>query len=121
MTIQDTFEQVRQLYPGTTRGLPTELDNFKRHKDWRDVLPLLAPAIEAQIKWRKTAKNGEFREAWKHFRTWINQRWWEMEVKVEVKEKCKCVNCGTEKNVNICHINKWVCTKQECKNAIRGY
>ncbi len=87
MTLEDQFEQARKLYPGTTRGLPTEFDNFRKHKDWKDILPLLIPAIEAQIAWRKSAKNGEFREAWKHFRTWINQSWWEMEPPVAETEQ----------------------------------
>ena len=104
MTHEDTFEQARKLYPGTKRGLPTELDNFKKHKDWKEVLSLLVPAIEAQIQWRKTA-NGEFREAWKHFRTWINQRWWEVDLPETVE---------TDKKTKLYPIKGKSCGKQGC-------
>jgi len=52
------FEEARNVYPGNKRGSETEYDNFvKKHKDWKDVLPLLKPAIEAQIEWRKNARS----------------------------------------------------------------
>lgn len=73
------FEQARKIYPGTKRGQKTEFEYFqKKHKDWKGVLPLLKPAIEAQIKWRENG-NGEFRPAWKGFQSWIYNRCWEME------------------------------------------
>ena len=74
------FEAARKSYQGVKRGFQTEFVNFiKKHKDWKNVLILLLPAIQAQIKWRATAK-GEFRPAWKNFQTWINQRCWEEEL-----------------------------------------
>ncbi len=57
--MNDIFEQSRQLYPGTKRGGQTEFGNFKRHKDWKTVLPLLKPAVERQIEWRAES-NCEF-------------------------------------------------------------
>ena len=72
------FEQVRKLYPGVKRGLETELKQFQKHKDWKAVLPLLLPALEAQIKTRQELTNkGKWIPAWPHFRTWIVQRRWE--------------------------------------------
>jgi len=69
------FDEARKLFRGTKRGLQTEFANFrKKNKDWKVVLPLLKPAIENQIKWRK--RDGIF---WKHFKTWINNRCWEEE------------------------------------------
>ena len=35
------FDIFRDNYKGKKRGLLTEMDNFIRHKDWRDVLPIL--------------------------------------------------------------------------------
>ena len=72
------FEQARKIYPGTKRKLDVELANFrKQHKNHREILPLLAPAIENQIEYRKALKAaGAFVPAWKHFRTWINQSCW---------------------------------------------
>ena len=75
------FEQSRLLFPGTKRGSQTEFDNFKKHKDWKNVLPLLKPAVERQIQWRLNS-NGDFRPGWKNFRTWINRTCWEDEVTV---------------------------------------
>ena len=74
------FESARKLYPHTKRGLDTEFKDFqKKHRDWRQVLPLLKAAIEKQIEWRKNA-NGDFRPEWKNFQTWTNQRCWELEM-----------------------------------------
>ncbi len=79
------FEEARKLYPGSKRGLQTEFANFK----WRckhpvsggvpmfvvsAVLPILKPAIEQQIIWRR--KDGRY---WKNFQTWINNHCWEEE------------------------------------------
>ncbi len=71
------FDEARKIYPGTKRGLNTEWENFKKkNRDWKEVLPLLKPAIERQIEWRENG-NGEFRPAWKYFQTWVNKRSWE--------------------------------------------
>ncbi len=72
------FETFRIAYPGTKRGLKTEFDNFKRHKDWREILPKLSETLTAQKKSREI-KSGrsEFVPAWKNLKTWINQRCWE--------------------------------------------
>jgi len=79
---KEIFEESRKIYPGTKRGLDTEFDNFKKHKDWKVCLPLLKDSIEAQIKWRIQAKQGEdkFVPVWKHLKTWINNRSWEEEM-----------------------------------------
>ncbi len=91
--ILQTFNTARKLYPGTKRGNPTEFENFvKKHKDWRQVLPLLKEAVKKQIKWR-TEAGGEFRPPWKNFSTWINQRCWEDEV--VVGDSGLCLVCGT--------------------------
>lgn len=69
------FESFRKVYPGTKRGLDTEIDALHRHKDWREVLPKLKPALDEQIRWRQITSG--FVPAWKNLRTWINQRCWE--------------------------------------------
>ncbi len=85
------FEESRKLYPGDKRGSETEFTYFtKTHKDWRDVLPLLKPAIEQQILWRKNA-NGEFRPAWKQFKSWIFNRIWELEVALGSQQPQICI------------------------------
>jgi hypothetical protein len=84
---EEVFDKARKLYPGTRRGNETEFANFKKkHKDWKEVLPLLFPAIEKQIKWKETARaNGlRFVRLWKIFQTWINQRCWEEEPDEEI-------------------------------------
>ena len=50
-TARELFEVVRKLYPGTKRGLETEFRDFiRKHTDWREVLPLLRPALESRIE-----------------------------------------------------------------------
>ena len=74
------FNDARILYRGVKRGCETEFANLrKKHKKWRDILPLLKTAIEKQIKWRAQALN-RFRPDWKHFQTWRNQSCWEDEM-----------------------------------------
>ena len=47
------FDDARKKYPSTKRGNQTEFNNFvKKHNDWKNVLPLLLPAVEHQIVWR---------------------------------------------------------------------
>lgn len=75
------FEQSRKIYPGTKRGSKTEYENFKKkHRDWKEVLPLLQPAIERQTKtiWANTEK-----KYIPHFQTWVNKRRWELECTTE--------------------------------------
>lgn len=75
------FDAFRKAYPGTKRGLKTEFDNFKKkHKDYREVIPKLMPALEALKDWRKKAKeHGQFVPEYANLQTWINQRRWESE------------------------------------------
>ena len=73
-----TFDAARRIYPGRKRGLETEFKNFKqKHDDWRAVLPLLQPSIEAERNRRKNAPPNEWMPTWKNFVTWINTRSWE--------------------------------------------
>lgn len=75
----NSFKASISEYGGTKRGAATELENLKKkHKDWKDILPLIAPAIENQKKYREAKKaKGEFVAEWKNLQTWINQRCWE--------------------------------------------
>ena len=85
---QQLFEKARKEYPGTKRGLKTEFDNFKKkHKDWKQVIALLSPAIEKQILLKTRLKEqNKFVPEWKHFQTWINQRCWEEEAEMPRSE-----------------------------------
>lgn len=73
--VKEQFESFRKLYKGTKRGLDTEFLNFKsKHKDYKEVLPLLKESIESQISLRESKKQqGEFVPEWKNLQTWINQ------------------------------------------------
>lgn len=75
------FEEARKLFPGTKLGYKSEFDNFrKKYKDWNGLLPLLKPAITAQIEYRDAAlREDAFVPVWKNFQTWINKRCWEEE------------------------------------------
>ena len=79
MNYTEEFDIARKAYPGVKRGLKVEFDNFcKKHEDWKEAILLLMPAIEYQISWReKKKRQNKFVPEWKHFKTWINTRWWE--------------------------------------------
>jgi len=78
-SLKDLFEEARTLYPGDKRGLDTEFDNLRRkHKDWREIVPALEPALDLQMARRAKMKTaGEFVPGWKNFKTYVNQRCWE--------------------------------------------
>lgn len=89
MTEQEIFEEFRKQYLGIKRGFDTEFTYFKKkHKDWKEVLPLLLPALlkQRESRNRKTAR-GEFVPYWKHLKTWIANRCWEEEEGIAEKGK----------------------------------
>lgn len=78
------FEKFRNAYPGTKRGLKTEFANFKKHKDWKKVLPDLETQLKMQYHARQeNQKNGTFVPDWKHLKTYINNRAWEEEIIIQ--------------------------------------
>ena len=81
-SIKDEFESFRVRYPGSKRGLTTEFENFKKkHKDFKEVVSLLSPALEELINWRQQKKlAGQFVPEYANLSTWINQRRWEVEL-----------------------------------------
>lgn len=73
------FETFRKQYPGIKRGFKVEFDNFKKKNpsSWRDIIPLLMPALQRLIDWRqRNQAAGGFVPSFKHLSTWINQRCW---------------------------------------------
>lgn len=76
----DTFNLFRKAYSkgGTVNGCIVEMNNFCRHEDWREVLPLLLQNLERQRKERAAMHDaGMMVPQWRNLRTWINQRGWE--------------------------------------------
>lgn len=79
--IDERFETFRKTYPGAKRGYTTEIKILQKHEDWRTVIPILAPALENEMKWRGQAQShGAFVPNWPHLQTWLNQRRWEIEL-----------------------------------------
>lgn len=66
------FDVFRKKYIGKKRGLDTEFDNFKKHKDWEIVLPELE-VLDLTLDSFDT-KDKKFVPA---LRVFINQRRWE--------------------------------------------
>ena len=108
----DIFEKARKEFGGTVRGLNTEFGYFKKtHRDWRDCLTLLLPAIQSEkVHKENLRKSKAFCPAWKNFKTWIFNRCWEQEFTAEgianpkPIPRCKCgrqLN-DTEKQTGIC-------------------
>jgi len=81
IVLKDFFDVSRKLYPGKTLGLDTEFKNFtKKHKDWKEIIPIMNEKISTQINERAAKiKNNQCVPEWKNFSTWINGRCWEEE------------------------------------------
>lgn len=80
--LKNLFEIFRKEYPGTKRGLDVEFENLqKRHKDWRDIIPILSEKLQYQIQAREAKMLAkQWLPEWKNLQTWINQRCWEEEI-----------------------------------------
>jgi hypothetical protein len=73
------FEAFRQAYPGTKRGLKTELEYFIKNND-PETVHLLSPALEKEKNHKSKSKSlGLFVPEWKNLKTWISQKCWEQE------------------------------------------
>ncbi len=79
-TTKNIYDIFRKYYPGEKRGLETEFNYFcKTHKDWKDVLPLLLPAVKgAEVRRSALRSANQFVPPWKHLKTWIYNRCWEV-------------------------------------------
>ena len=75
------FDEARKLFKGRKNGLEPEWENFiRKFRNHRQIIPLLKPAIEKEIAWRKEALEAKmFVPCWKHFQTWINKQCWTQE------------------------------------------
>lgn len=81
--LEQQFDAFRQRYPGTKRGFKIEFDNFKKKnpKTWREIIPLLAPALDRLIEWHeRRIANGQFAPNYKNLATWLNQQCWTEEL-----------------------------------------
>ena len=90
MNNQELFEVARKLYPGKKVGFTREFANFEKRSTKPtpdgipftidEVIPLLKPAIEYQIRYRAWCKEqNKWMAEWKNFQTWINKGCWEEE------------------------------------------
>ncbi len=122
-TPEQIFDEARKLYPNPQkRGLSTEFTNFKKkYKCWREFLPLLLPAVQAQIAWRETAK-GEWRPPWKNFPSWINQRWWEFSPITQQKTIKRCFICNNygETKLAVVEYSNATCELPVCPVCFRA-
>lgn len=78
---EQQFEDFRKHYPGIKRGFQQEFDNFKKkHPNWKDLLPLLIPAVDRLIAYTEHRRaRGEWVAEYPHLQTWLNQSRWEVE------------------------------------------
>lgn len=84
------FEIFRKQYPGRKRGLEIEFTDFKnKHKDYKQIVPVMFSLLNNQIKARKNAIGAKvFVPEWKNLKTWLQQRCWEEEpAKIEIKKE----------------------------------
>ena len=80
--LEQQFEEFRKAYKGSKRGLAVEFENFKKkNPNWREIVPLLMPALQRLEEWRAKAEAaGEFVPSWANLQTWINQKRWTEEL-----------------------------------------
>ena len=87
------FDEARKIFKGRKNGLEPEYTNFKKKfPNYKDVIPLLKPAIENQIVWRK-----EDNCFWKTFQTWINNSCWTEEKESYERNNGKTTPTGERK------------------------
>lgn len=80
--LKETFEIFRKNYPGVKRGLDVEFAHFRKKypNDWKDIVPLLAPALENMKRYRAEALGMRaFVPECPMLQTWINQARWTVE------------------------------------------
>lgn len=80
--LESVFELFRKAYPGSKRGHDVEFQNFKKKnpKTWREIIPLLMPALERMTAHYAAAKAaGEFVPQFANLSTWLNQSRWTTE------------------------------------------
>ena len=88
--ILSEFNEFKKQYPGRKRGLEIEFADLKnKHKDYKQVIPIILTSLNNQIKARKDAsKIKAFVPEWKNLKTWLYQRCWEEEpAKLETQKK----------------------------------
>ena len=97
---EQQFEDFRLHYPGIKRGFQIEFDNFKKkHPNWQDILPLLIPAVDRLIAYRKQCRaRGQFAAEYPHLQTWLNQSRWEIEYP-DVTQQQKTTHYGTSADI----------------------
>ena len=101
----DAFVLAYKKAGGRVRNADTEFNDFtKRHKDWKQVIPYLAMALQREIKARNQAKaNNKFYPGIKNLITYLGkQRAWEMYVTIgeEIKNNEYTPECGGALNWN---------------------
>lgn len=81
--LRTQFEDFRKKYPGSKRGFKVEFDNFKKKhpRDWRQIVPLLLPALDRLIEWHRGRRAaGQFAPEFKNLSTWLNNECWTEEL-----------------------------------------
>ena len=80
--LEKQFEEFRKAYPGRKRGHDTEFDAFKRkHKNWKEIIPLLMPALQRLIDFNKASQAaGQWTASFANLSTWLFQARWEEEL-----------------------------------------
>lgn len=75
----EAFRRKYKEYGGSARGFSTEFENFKKkHKDWKEVIPMLEYAIDKENELRVEAESRKvFFARMQNLKTYLNQRSWE--------------------------------------------
>lgn len=88
--LQQKFEQFWSLYP-EKKSRERAFETFKQINPDDQLIRTMLQAIEGQIKARRAKEShGEWVPSWKYPTSWLVQKCWEDEVKIEVTEEKEC-------------------------------
>jgi len=90
--IEAKFDSFRQKYRKITGNpvpcLETALKLLKKHRDWREIVDRLLPAITRESEYKShLKKTNQFCPPWPNFATWMNQRRFDNEYDIPTKEE----------------------------------
>lgn len=76
----EIFSLFAKKYLGEKREIAIEFENFQKHTDWKEILPIIEKALDLKITERAGKKlNGIHVPEWISLEEWINNRGWERE------------------------------------------
>lgn len=101
-SLKDSFDLFHSKFLGEKRKEETELKNLMHcfpYTEWQQIIPLLNPAIDEQIKYKEyQIEKDNFSPQWKSLNNWIQKKCWEIHIpKFDSKNIIKQTNGKSKK------------------------